>query len=695
MMYDNPTDFEGDVGFFAPAEIPQDQPSSSSISMDPVVSPTPARGQPLRLPILSHPLLPPTTTTMGASIATHPFAVTNASGPPMSTAAVDSPAGKTHHYPATASDPTQALRITGPSTSNPKVRPLLPIIADAAAAVKVSQAHHTTEEGEDYGDDMWEREGVLEDVDRGTLNGVTEQGMIQDDEPVATVEVMKKREDIRKNVIPNSSGIALVGLNRLHERHRAFFKFPAFNPVQSMVFDDTQVYHGDDNIVVSAPTGSGKTTIFELAILKYALDTAQSRSEVTGDTEQAKAVYQAVIRSNVIITTPEKIEAITRRGAIRNVITERVKLILIDEVHILRENRGATLEVFISRMKMNERVRFVALSATVPNIDDIARWLGPPKPPHELSHGFGEEFRPVPLSRETYGIDGGGNEWAVAGKLDKELYPILLRHSNGQAVLVFCPTRKACQATAEYIFKLYQEAKERNLKVPWVQHDTDPLDLMDSKIAELSTYGIAVHHAGLELSDRRKIEDAFRAGRLHMIVSTSTLAVGVNLPAHTVVIKGTMAWQGPQMMGRAGRPQYDTSGVVVVMCERTKVQKPKYQKMLYSQTVLESCLHENLTEHLNSEISLGNIQSVSAAQAWLRKDGAKDWEEFLNNHVEMCSIQDGMSPRATVRDLLVILSGATEFRDLRIRRGEISTLNKIRAHPELRYPLKDSPKDYP
>lgn len=55
---------------------------------------------------------------------------------------------------------------------------------------------------------------------------------------------------------------------------------------------------------------------------------------------------------------------------------------------------------------------------------------------------FGEEFRPTKLHRETYGFDGG-NDWALASRLDKELYPLLLRHSEGQPVLVFCPTRRS------------------------------------------------------------------------------------------------------------------------------------------------------------------------------------------------------------------------------------------------------------
>lgn len=70
------------------------------------------------------------------------------------------------------------------------------------------------------------------------------------------------------------------------------------------------------------------------------------------------------------------------------------------------------------------------------------------------------------------------------------------------------------------------------------------ITLRDPGIQSLTEHGIAVHHAGLDLLDRREIEQAFKDSRLHLLVATSTLAVGVNLPAHLVVIKGTFMWNG-------------------------------------------------------------------------------------------------------------------------------------------------------
>lgn len=83
------------------------------------------------------------------------------------------------------------------------------------------------------------------------------------------------------------------------------------------------------------------------------------------------------------------------------------------------------------------------------------------------------------------------------------------------------------------------------------------------------------------MGDRRVVEDGFRDGKIKVVICTSTLAVGVNLPAHLVIVKGVQMWTGvstgfrdytdieiQQMIGRAGRPQYDTSATAVIMCSQ-------------------------------------------------------------------------------------------------------------------------------
>jgi ATP-dependent DNA helicase HFM1/MER3 len=138
---------------------------------------------------------------------------------------------------------------------------------------------------------------------------------------------------------------------------------------------------------------------------------------------------------------------------------------------------------------------------------------------------------------------------------------------------------------------------------------------------------VAWHHAGLSFADRNAVEQGFINGDINVICCTSTLAVGVNLPCHMVIIKNTVTYAAGegikeysdleimQMLGRAGRPQYDTSAVAVIMTRQEKAKR--YERIVSGEQILESCLHEHLIEHLNAEIGLGTITNLSSAKKWL------------------------------------------------------------------------------
>ena len=240
-----------------------------------------------------------------------------------------------------------------------------------------------------------------------------------------------------------ASGIPLIQTADLPGRFRVIFPFPHFNAVQSKCFK--ALFSTDDNVVMSSPTGSGKTAILELAICRlmsgyqaeqykivYQAPTKslcserqrdwQSKfaplglqcAELTGDTEFSQ--LRNVQNASIIITTPEKWDSVTRKWKDHQKLMQLVKLFLIDEVHILKESRGATLEAVVSRMKsVGSAVRFVALSATVPNSDDIASWLGKDSTNQHLPayrETFGEEFRPVKLQKFVYGYNSSGNDFA-------------------------------------------------------------------------------------------------------------------------------------------------------------------------------------------------------------------------------------------------------------------------------------------
>merc|ERR1711871_579497 len=144
------------------------------------------------------------------------------------------------------------------------------------------------------------------------------------------------------------------------------------------------------------------------------------------------------------------------------------------------------------------------------------------------------------------------------------------------------------------------------------------------ELKDLMPYGFATHHAGMNKVDRTLVEDLFRDGHIQVLVSTATLAWGVNLPAHTVIIKGTQiyspeksAWvelspmDVMQMMGRAGRPQFDTSGEGIIITQHSELQY--YLSLLNQQLPIESQFVSRLSDMLNAEIVLGSIQTVKEA----------------------------------------------------------------------------------
>ena len=453
---------------------------------------------------------------------------------------------------------------------------------------------------------------------------------------------------------PMAHGIQLISPQELPDRFRQVFPHELFNAVQSKCF--ATVYKSNDNVVVSAPTGCGKTAILELAICKlvesqgtgefkiiYQAPTKSLCSErmrdwqkkfshlnlpcaeLTGETSQYE--MSRIRNSSIIVTTPEKWDSITRKWQDHVKLLQMVKLFLIDEVHILKDARGATLEAVVSRMKSSgANVRFIALSATVPNSEDIALWMGrDPTTTHLPAHreAFGEDFRPVKLQKHVYGYEGQMNDFAFEKVLDGKLPGLIQKHTRKKPIMVFCFTRKSCENTAALLAEWWMRQKVDSRAWPG---PIQPTAVLNKELQELVGCGVAFHHAGLDSQDRNTIENAFLRGNINVICCTSTLAVGVNLPCHLVVLKGTVGFQDGglgeysdlevmQMLGRAGRPQFDDSAIAIIMTRLDKAQR--YKMMVSGQEILESTLHLKLIEHLNSEIGLGTVYSLETARKWL------------------------------------------------------------------------------
>lgn len=179
-------------------------------------------------------------------------------------------------------------------------------------------------------------------------------------------------------------------------------------------------------------------------------------------------------------------------------------------------------------------------------------------------------------------------------------------------------------------------------------------------LKDILPYGFAIHHAGMTRVDRTLVEDLFADKHIQVLISTATLAWGVNLPAHTVIIKGTQIYNPEkgrwtelgaldvmqvgnfgrlircyihqlQMLGRAGRPQYDSMGQGILITNHSELQfylslMNQQVKFIYLYMIIdwlcfqlpvESQVIARLPDMLNAEVVLGTINSVSDAMTWL------------------------------------------------------------------------------
>ncbi|MDP2058900.1 MAG: helicase-related protein, partial [Flavobacteriaceae bacterium] len=128
--------------------------------------------------------------------------------------------------------------------------------------------------------------------------------------------------------------------------------------------------------------------------------------------------------------------------------------------------------------------------------------------------------------------------------------------------------------------------------------------------------------------DRSTVEDLFRDGHFRVLICTATLAWGVNLPAHTVIIRGTEVYDPKrgglvsisvldvmQIFGRAGRPQYDTSGHGIIISDIKQVSH--YLRLIAHALPIESTFQSRLSDHLNAEIHAGTVTSIAEGVRWL------------------------------------------------------------------------------
>ncbi|KAH8056972.1 hypothetical protein JL722_7195 [Aureococcus anophagefferens] len=485
----------------------------------------------------------------------------------------------------------------------------------------------------------------------------------------------KGYEEVHVPAVVNTEAakIPLIPIDKLPAWARpAFGGMKTLNTIQSKLLP--AALEGSGNLLLCAPTGAGKTNVAVLTMLNcmaryrtspdddasLAMDLGAfkivyvapmkalvqecvlnfgkrlapygvSVKELSGD---QSLTYQQIQETQVIVTTPEKWDIVTRKGGDR-AYTQLVKLLIMDEIHLLHDDRGPVLESVVARTirqveTTRDAVRLLGLSATLPNFADVATLLR--VDPSSGLFFFDNSFRPVPLQQQYVGV---AEKKAIKRfqLMNQICYEKTLAQAGRNQVLIFVHSRAETAKTAA---ALRDMALSDDTISRFVREDSATREILQEEcetakseaLRDLLPYGFAIHHAGMTRADRNLVEDLFADKHIQVLCSTATLAWGVNLPAHTVIIKGTQIYSPEkgkwtelspldivQMMGRAGRPQFDSEGEGIIITRHSELQY--YLSLMNQQLPVESQLVKHLPDHLNAEIEMGSVQTIKQAADWI------------------------------------------------------------------------------
>jgi pre-mRNA-splicing helicase BRR2 len=467
---------------------------------------------------------------------------------------------------------------------------------------------------------------------------------------------------------PMAESEKLLSISELSDfAQPAFGGYHSLNRIQSRL--SSTALKTDENILLCAPTGAGKTNVALLCILRemekhsnedgsVSLDDFKiiyvapmkslvqemvanfskrlqsygvTVSELTGDHQLSKEQIQ---QTQIIVCTPEKWDIITRKSGERT-FTQLVSLVIIDEIHLLHDDRGPVLESLIARTirqveSTQLAVRLVGLSATLPNYEDVATFLR--VDPAKGLFYFDNSFRPIPLEQTYIGVTEK-NAMKKFQLMNSVVYDKVVERAGKSQVLIFVHSRKETVKTAKMIRDM---CVEKDTIGYFMREDSASTEILRTEaeqtknddLRDLLPYGFGVHHAGMSRVDRNMVEDLFADKHIQVLVSTATLAWGVNLPARTVIIKGTQIYSPEkgswvelgaldvlQMLGRSGRPQFDKVGEGILLTSHSELQF--YLSLLNQQLPIESQFINKMGDNLNAEIVLGSVQNAKDAVNWL------------------------------------------------------------------------------
>nr|XP_046190464.1 exosome RNA helicase MTR4 [Oncorhynchus gorbuscha] len=425
----------------------------------------------------------------------------------------------------------------------------------------------------------------------------------------------------------------------------------------------------NQSVLVSAHTSAGKTVCAE-----YAIALALREKQRVIFTSPIKALSNQKYRemyeefqdvglmtgdvtinptASCLIMTTEILRSMLYRGS---EVMREVAWVIFDEIHYMRDaERGVVWEETI--ILLPDNVHYVFLSATIPNAKQFAEWICHLH--RQPCHVVYTDFRPTPLQHYIFpaGGDGlhlvvdengefrednfntamqvlrdtgdsggssGGGKWDPKGRKGGTRGPSnvfkivkMIMERNFQPVIIFSFSKKECEAYALQVSKLdFNTDEEKKLVEEVFNNAIDCLSDDDKKLPQvehvlpLLKRGIGIHHGGLLPILKETIEILFSEGLLKALFATETFAMGINMPARTVLFTNARKFDGKdfrwitsgeyiQMSGRAGRRGMDERGIVIFMVDEKMSPAIGKQLLKGSADPLNSAFHLTYNMVLN------------------------------------------------------------------------------------------------
>jgi len=437
------------------------------------------------------------------------------------------------------------------------------------------------------------------------------------------------------------------------------FRGLTLNPFQE---EALRAIEAGRSVLLSAPTGAGKTLVAEyaieetLALGRRAIYTAPIKAlsnQKYRDFKATPEVDVGIMTGDVTIR-PEAPLLVMTTEIFRNTIFEApqelhdVEYVVFDEIHYMDDvERGTVWEESI--IFAPEHIKFICLSATVSNLGQFGEWIQKARgTPLEVIH---HKERPVPLQHYFF-FPGHGPKRAE--KVHR-FPPQARRRGNGPKydpidfleqrdslpILFFCFSRKECQARARrnsrrrLLNGQEKKAIEQRFDAICETFQVVP-DAELEELRMLALEGVGFHHAGLLPLHKELIERLFTSGLLKLLFTTETFALGINMPARSVVFSAMRKFDGVnfdtikareyhQMAGRAGRQGIDKEGLVYSVLDDGRTTPEEARRVLFGPI---EPIRSRFNLSYSTLINLHRVLGPRIFEAWERSFNNFQWDRM-------------------------------------------------------------------